>query len=190
MRYTIVGLSGSTRSASSNTALIRLAQRIASEAEFDDVNFEHHTELQLLPFYNADLEEPSLTPDVVSRWRALIEGCHGVFIASPEYNFGTTALLKNAIDWVSRPPGDHALNHKVISLISSSASTGGKHMIEQYTHVFTILGNNVVAEPDGSIVKGAQRISADGSTIDDDIDALVRSRLSRMMAVLRSDSDR
>lgn len=183
----VLAFSGSLRRQSSNTGLVRMAERLSSE--FDGfIRLHIASTIDAMPFYNADLEEPGATPEVVTAWRKRVAACDALFIATPEYNFGTTALLKNAIDWVSRPPGQHALRGKTISIMSSSASTGGKHVLEYYTNLFTLLGNTVVSEPEGGFVKGAERIGADGSTSDPDVESHVRARLRGIVAGVRSDN--
>lgn len=186
MSRTILALSGSLRTGSSNTGLIRLAERIVAVDSDLDLTIVPVDDIDSLPFYNADLEDPTLTPPSVQRWRNRVEECDGLFIASPEYNFGPTALLKNAIDWASRPPGQHALRQKAITLVSSSASTGGKHMTEQLTKILTLLGNTVVDSPEALFVKGAERIFADGSTSDPAVEDIVRARLAGLADCLRS----
>lgn len=182
----VLAFSGSLRRESSNTGLVRMAERLSSE--FDGaIRLHVASSLDALPFYNADLEEPDVTPEVVTAWRERVAACDALFIATPEYNFGTTALLKNAIDWVSRPPGQHALRGKTISVMSSSASTGGKHVLEYYTNLFTLLGNTVITEGEGGFVKGAERIGADGSTNDPAITTQVRARLRGIVDGLRAD---
>jgi len=184
MPFDVLAISGSLRHDSSNTGLIRMAERLSQQldgvltVEFDPI-------IGSLPFYNADLEDPDRTPDIVRAWRDRVAACDALFIAAPEYNFGTTAVLKNAVDWATRPPGQHALRGKVISLMSSSASTGGKNMIEQYTNVLTLLGNTMISEPDGAIVKGAQMISSDGSTTEPAVEALVLARLQNLAIALQ-----
>lgn len=183
MTFNIVAVSGSLRAGSSNTGLVRMAQRIASTERELGVSI-LPTDIDHLPFYNADLEDPTLLPEAVLAWRTLLAESHGLFIAAPEYNFGPSAVLKNAIDWASRPPGQHVLRSKAISIVSSSASTGGKHMIEQLGHVLTLLGNSLVVEGDGMFVKGAERIAADGSTSDPEVEEVVRKRLSGLAQIL------
>jgi len=181
----VLAFSGSLRRESSNTGLVRMAERLS--AEFDGaIRLHIASSLDALPFYNADLEDPGATPEVVTAWRQRVAACDALFIATPEYNFGTTALLKNAIDWVSRPPGQHALRAKTISVMSSSASTGGKHVLEYYTNLFNLLGNTVITEPEGGFVKGAERIGADGSTSDPIIESHVRARLHGILDGRRS----
>lgn len=163
-----------------------MARRIAAEDPALDLEIVVFDGLDSLPFYDADLEDPRRTPTSVLEWRERVRECDGLFLASPEYNFGPTALIKNAIDWASRPPGDHALRGKVITLLSSSASTGGKHMSEQLCRVLALLGNTVVDQPEALFVKGADRISSDGTTTDPEVERIVVERLAGVRDALRS----
>ena len=169
--HSILAISGSLRRQSSNTGLVRMAQRLTPP----DVTFSHWDRLGELPFYNEDLEVDP--PAIVREWRDVVSATGTIFIAAPEYNFGPTGVLKNAIDWVTRPLGQHALRGKRISIVSSAGSTGGAHMIEQLSGILTLLGNTMVSEPVVQIAKGAERIGADGTTSDPEIEDLVRQRL-------------
>jgi len=151
-----------------------MAQRLAS----DSVTFRFWERLGELPYYNDDLE--SDPPSIVVEWRDAVASADAIFIAAPEYNFGPTGVLKNAIDWVTRPLGQHALRGKTVSIVSSAGSTGGAHMIEQLSGILTLLGNTMVSEPVVQIAKGAERISADGTTTDPEIEELIRQRLGNL----------
>ena len=182
MSIHILGICGSLRQESSNQGLIKLAQKLAPT----EVTFTLYDKIGSLPFYNEDLEDPSLTPASVIEWRNIVKSSDALFIAAPEYNFGPSAVLKNAIDWATRPMGQHALSGKAISLISSSGSTGGVHVIEQLGGVLGLLGNTVISEPNGQIAKGAARISANGSTSDPAIEALVGDRVQALIDTCKS----
>ena len=182
MSIHVLGIFGSLRQESSNRGLVLLAQKLAPA----EVSFTFYDKIGSLPFYNEDLEDSSRTPTSIIEWRNLVESADALFIAAPEYNFGPSAVLKNAIDWATRPMGQHALSGKVISLISSSGSTGGVHVIEQLGGVLGLLGNTVISEPIGHIAKGAERISANGSTTDQTIEALVSSRLQGLVNTVSS----
>ena len=170
------------RQESSNQGLIKLAQKLAPT----EVTFTVFDKIGSLPFYNEDLEDSSLTPASVVEWRTIVKSSDALFIAAPEYNFGPSAVLKNAIDWATRPMGQHALSGTAISLISSSGSTGGAHMIEQLGGILGLLGNSMISEPIGHIAKGAERISASGTTTDPTIEALVNARISALIASVKS----
>ena len=177
MSIHILGIFGSLRQESSNQGLVKMAQKLAPE----DVTFTLYDKIGSLPFYNEDLENSSRTPTSVIEWRNLVVSADALFIAAPEYNFGPSAVLKNAIDWATRPMGQHALSGKVISLMSSSGGTGGAHMIEQLGGILGLLGNTVISEPNGQIPKGAEKISANGTTTDPAIEALVSDRLQALV---------
>jgi len=174
MPRSVLAISGSLRHNSSNTGLVRMAMRLAPA----DLAITHWTRIGELPFYNEDLEADP--PAIVREWRDAVSACDAVFVAAPEYNFGPTGVLKNAVDWVTRPLGQHALRGKTISIVSSAGGTGGAHMIEQLSGILALLGNTVISEPVVQIAKGAERISADGSTTDSEIETLIAQRLAAL----------
>jgi chromate reductase, NAD(P)H dehydrogenase (quinone) len=102
----IVAFAGSLRQASFNRLLLPYAVAGAREAgaEVDELG----PEPLALPLYNGDLETSGRFPEAVERWRAIIRAADGLLIASPEYNHGMSGVLKNAIDWASRPPNTFA----------------------------------------------------------------------------------
>ena len=127
----LLGLSGSLRAASYNTALLRAARRLAP----GDVEVVLHP-LDDLPFYDGDVEARGL-PSAVVALRAAIEGADGLLIATPEYNRSTTAVLKNAIDWASRGRPS-PLDRKPAALLSAAGGSGGRgaqqHLRDAFGH--------------------------------------------------------
>lgn len=119
MKLRLVGLSGSLRRESFNTALLReFARRLP-----DDAQLELHDYAEL-PHYNQDVDvDPP--PPAVERLRQAIAAADGVVFATPEYNFSVPGVLKNAIDWASRPAFKAPLNHKPAGLLSASKSAVG-----------------------------------------------------------------
>jgi NAD(P)H-dependent FMN reductase len=98
----VVAFAGSLRKASLNRRLLRYAIEGAETA--GGVVDELPPDALALPLYNGDLEQDRRYPPDVEAWRARIAGADGLLIASPEYNHGMSGVLKNAIDWGSRPP--------------------------------------------------------------------------------------
>jgi len=98
----ILAFAGSLREGSFNRKVLRYAILGAREAggHVEELGPEHLT----LPLYNGDLEKNGSFPEPVETWRAKIRQSDGLLIASPEYNHGVSGVLKNAIDWGSRPP--------------------------------------------------------------------------------------
>jgi chromate reductase, NAD(P)H dehydrogenase (quinone) len=95
----LLGISGSLRKGSVNTALLRAAQQLAGP----DIQLEVAT-LHGIPLYDGDEESASGIPAAVTALREQVYACDGVLIATPEYNGGVPGVLKNAIDWMSRGP--------------------------------------------------------------------------------------
>jgi chromate reductase len=116
----IVGISGSLRQASFSTALLKiLAEKAAPAIEVQVVT------LQDIPLYNEDLDREPQIP-AVAKLKRVVRESDGVLIATPEYNHGVPGVLKNALDWASRPIFESCFKGKPVSIISSSlAFTGG-----------------------------------------------------------------
>ena len=96
---TILGLSGSLRAGSFNTALLRAAQALMPEGTQLDIATLHG-----IPLYDADLESSQGVPAVVQQLQDCIAAADGLLLATPEYNNGIPGVFKNGIDWLSRPP--------------------------------------------------------------------------------------
>ena len=98
---TILGISGSLRAGSFNTALLRAAQSLAGP----DVQFDAAT-LHGIPLYDGDAEQRDGLPAAVIELKARVVASDGVLLCTPEYNNGIPGVFKNAIDWLSRPSED------------------------------------------------------------------------------------
>jgi chromate reductase len=97
----LLGISGSLRKGSYNTALLRAARERLPEGTTLEV-----VTLHGIPLYDGDVEAASGVPDAVNALKQQVAASDGVLLATPEYNNGTPGVLKNAIDWLSRPPDD------------------------------------------------------------------------------------
>lgn len=116
----ILGVNGSLRAKSYNRALLHAAIELAPP----DMVIEEYLGLGDLPLYNPDIDTNGGPPQAAA-WRSAVRAADGLLIASPEYNFGPTAALKNAIDWASRPPSDSSLHRKPIALMGATTGTSG-----------------------------------------------------------------
>jgi len=164
----ILAFAGSLRRESFNKKLIRVAAEGARAAGADV------TEIDLrdfpMPIYDGDIEASSGLPEATLKLKQLFKQHHGLLIACPEYNSGITAVLKNTIDWISRPaPGEKPLecfDGKTAALIS--ASTGAFGGMRGIVTVRYILGNiRVTLLPDTfSLTGAADAFNADGSLKD------------------------
>jgi chromate reductase len=118
-RVRLLGLSGSLRRASHSTAILReLQAELGSRVALDIF-------VPRLPLYDEDEQAPEAL-ESVERLRSAITAADGVIICTPEYNHGAPGVLKNALDWVSRPSGKSALRSKPVLIVSNSPGfTGG-----------------------------------------------------------------
>ena len=121
MTMRVLGISGSLRRDSLNSALLRAAaERLPGGAEL--VEFERLGEV---PPYDEDVENDEPTPDAVLALREAIREADAVLIATPEYSHSIPGQLKNALDWASRPAGKSALAGKPAAAIGASKSMFG-----------------------------------------------------------------
>jgi chromate reductase len=125
----LLGISGSLRRGSYNSALLRAAQSVLNGG----VELEIAT-LHGVPLYNADVEAAEGIPEAVQRLKDRVTACDGLILATPEYNNGIPGVFKNAIDWMSRPAGTAArvFANRPIALIG--ASPGGFGTILAQNH--------------------------------------------------------
>ena len=139
-----------------------------------------------IPLYNADLLDD--LPAVVARWQAAVSAADALVLAIPEYNHGPSGHGKNAIDWVSRPYGQHQLRGKAIVIMSSGERGGGKHMQAWLAPILAALGNTIVDQPTITVVNGAERIPVDGP-LDAELEGLVQARMAALLDALVGDDD-
>ena len=117
---TIVGLGGSLRRASFNRALLRAAQQLQPETLAITI-----FDLEPLPLYNQDEDADSTAPAAVRLWRDALWSADALLIATPEYNSGVPGVLKNALDWASRPAQHQPLSELPIAIMGATPSMWG-----------------------------------------------------------------
>ncbi len=115
----VLAFAGSLREGSYNRGLLRAAQELAPPGLQVEL-----CEIGDLPFYDGDVEAAG-EPESVLSFRDAIRAADAVLIATPEYNRGTSGVLKNAIDWASRPPRRSPLDGKPVALVGASTGLGG-----------------------------------------------------------------
>ena len=185
----LLGISGSLRKASANTAILKaLVETVADKATLEI--FPLHD----LPLYNQDIDvEP--WPPAVTALRDAIAAADGVIISSPEYNYGMSGVLKNALDWASRPYGKARLTGKpVLTVTASVASTGGVRAQLQLNETLTAIAALVVLRPQSVIGSALQKMT-DGKFTDEAslkflnaaVDDLLRD-IAKTQAVIKQES--
>jgi len=144
----ILAISGSLRRASSNSALVEAAARLAPGT----VKISIYRGLAELPAFNPDLDDDA--PETVIRFRAALQACDAVLISSPEYAHGVPGVVKNALDWVVR---SGELIDKPIAIINASARA---------THAWASLGETLKVMSARVILDASITVSLDGKRID------------------------
>ena len=170
---TIVGIAGSLRKASFNRGALRAAVELAPPGVTIQA-----LEIGDLPLYNQDLEVDP--PSVVRRFRATVKTADAVLLATPEYNYSIPGVLKNALDWGSRPPAENAWRGKPVAILGASGGMLGTARAQYHLRqVFVTLDMYPLNKPEVMIAGAREKFDADGNLTDaptrDRINALVES---------------
>ena len=157
----ILGIAGSLRKASYNRAALRAAQKLApQEATIETF------ELDGIPGFNQD-EERNPPPRVVELKRRIREA-DAILFVTPEYNYSIPGVLKNAIDWASRPYGDSAWNGKPVAIMGASIGLFGTARAQYHLRqCFVFLNMYPVNHPEVMIGSAANRFDAQGNLTDE-----------------------
>jgi chromate reductase, NAD(P)H dehydrogenase (quinone) len=158
--FTVVGFAGSLRRGSYNRALLRAATELAPPS-LHIVTYE----LDGIPLYNADIEAAGAPASVV-HLRDAVRQADGLLIATPEYNHGVPGVLKNTIDWLSRPPRNSALNGKVAALMGASPGiTGTARGQSQLRQAFVFTNTYVLLQPEVLVGGAHEKFDGDGHLV-------------------------
>jgi len=168
----VLGIAGSLRQGSYNRALLRAAQELAPE-DMDIQIFDNETLIQI-PTYNEDVRQQG-EPETVEILKREIEWADALLFAVPEYNHSMSGVLKNAIDWASRPPNESPLDGKPVAIMGAAIGRSGTaraQMDFRQTCVFTnMLPLN---KPAIQVTNAADKFDADGQLIDENTRRFVR----------------
>lgn len=168
----ILGFSGSLRRASFNTGLLRAAQAAAA----DGVEIEIY-DIRELPFYDGDLEAEGDPASVVAL-KAAIQGADSIIFATPEYNWGTSGVMKNAIDWASRDRSEGSLMGKPATIIGAGGRAGTARAQMQLHETLGETGALVMVKPGLQVQAfSPQQFDEDGNLIDERTRELLASHL-------------
>ena len=169
----VLGISGSLRKGSSNSALLRAAVELAPPG----VQIET-CEIRDIPAFDEDLRAQG-NPPAVEQFRARIAAADAVLIATPEYNYSIPGVLKNAIDWASRPPSQPFEGKPVAIMGASGGMLGTARAQYHLRQVFVFMNAHVVNKPEVFVGRVQEKIDAEGRLTDEptlkQIAALVES---------------
>jgi chromate reductase len=177
--YRVIAFSGSLRAGSTNTGLLHLAQRIAPpELHIDIIDW-----VDQLPWMNPDLETDP--PEIVERWWQALRDADALLVGMPEYNFGPTALAKNALDWATRPAEDRAIKDTAVAFLGAGGRSGAARAQENLHVILGFLGAIVVIEPLVQLPLVREKFDADGHTDDPEIIDAVAAKLAALVEALQ-----
>jgi chromate reductase len=178
----ILGIPGSLRKASYNRGALRAAQQLCPEGASIEM-----FELDGIPGFNQD--EERYPPQKVVDFKNRIRAADAILFATPEYNYGLPGVLKNAIDWASRPYGDNAWDGKLAAIVSAALSRGGGVRAQyQLRQSFVFLNVEAVLQPEVAIGNAAECFDAQGNLTDESSKSLIAQLLQSLVEKARQRS--
>lgn len=158
----VLGFAGSLRAGSYNRALLRSAQELAPAGMVIEVY-----ESIDLPLYNGDVEARG-DPEPVAAFKAAIRQADALLIATPEYNYGVPGVLKNAIDWASRPPRGAPLDGKLAGIVGASPGMVGSARAQmQLRQAFSFTNTLAMLQPEVLVSRAHEKFGRDGRLSDE-----------------------
>ncbi|MGA2280048.1 MAG: NAD(P)H-dependent oxidoreductase [Verrucomicrobiota bacterium] len=171
---TILGIAGSLRRQSYNRSALRAARQLTPEGVTLDI-----FEIDGLPGFNEDEEKNP--PAKVVELKKRIRAADALLIVTPEYNYSIPGVLKNAIDWASRPYGDSAWSGKPAAIMGASVGTIGTARAQYHLRqVFVALNVLPINQPEVMIGNAAERFDAQGNLTDERTKKHIRQLLQNL----------
>ena len=171
----ILGIAGSLRSNSYNRSALRAAQELTPEGATIET-----VEIDGLPGFNQDDE--GNPPAKVTELKQRIRSADAILFVTPEYNYSIPGVLKNAIDWASRPYGDSAWTGKPVAVMGASVGMLGSARAQYHLRqVFVFLNMYAVNQPEVMIANAAKRFDEQGKLTDETSRKLIQQLLQELV---------
>ena len=170
----VIAISGSLRQSSYNTAALRAAQELAPEGMTIEI-----ASIAEIPFYDADVQAQGF-PQSVQDLGERIRQADAVLIASPEYNYSTSGVLKNAIDWLSRLPNQPFAGKPVAMIGASMSLLGAARAQYHLRQIFVFLDALPVNKPEVFITLAHQKFDEHGALTDEPTRGFIRQLLESL----------
>ena len=183
---TILGLSGSLRSGSFNTALLRTAAGLMPAGATLEIATLHG-----IPLYDGDAEARDGIPASVQKLKERIVACDALLLATPEYNNGIPGVLKNAIDWLSRPSADipRVFGNRPVAVIGASPGGFGTILAQNaWLPVLRTLGTRTWFGGRLMVARAGQVFNESGEMQDEKMKAQLQRFLQGLVAPLQPSS--
>jgi chromate reductase len=175
----ILGIAGSLRRQSYNRSALRAAQALVPEGATLEI-----FELDGIPGFNQD-DEQNPPPQVVEL-KKRVQDADALLFVTPEYNYSIPGVLKNAIDWASRPYGASAWNGKPAAIMGASVGNIGTARAQYHLRqIFVFLNIHPINQPECMIGNAADRFDADGNLTDEATKEHIRKLLQSLVAWTR-----
>lgn len=176
----ILGFAGSLRTDSYNQQIIKNALKIAEEMSAQTEFLDLH-DLKM-PLYDTDIETSDYLKEA-KKLKEMIRRADAVVISSPEYNRSIPGVLKNALDWASRPHGESAFEDKPTALVTASpGSKGGARAMEHLTQVMEALGTKL-SEKKVSIGEVRDKLDKNGNLTDGEAIESIKQLLHELIQI-------
>ena|ERR1017187_1437599 len=174
--FRILGIAGSLRQGSYNRAALRAAERLLPEGVTLEI-----FDLEGIPPYNQD--EEAHPPAKVAEFKARIRAADAILFSTPEYNYSIPGVLKNAIDWASRPYGASAWDGKPVAVMGASVGQMGTSRAQYHLRqVFVFTNMYPLNQPEVMIADAAHRFDERGNLTDEKTKELIRQLLAGLVA--------
>jgi chromate reductase len=171
----ILGFAGSLRKDSYNKALLRAATELAPKSAKLKI-----FDLEGIPLFNQDLEDHM--PQKVKAFKAKIKAVDALLIATPEYNYSVPGVLKNAIDWASRPFGHNSFEDKPVAIMSASPGMlGGTRAQYHLRQILVSLNIHAINRPEVCVMSVDEKIDEKGRLIDEETKERIRQLLESLV---------
>jgi chromate reductase len=172
----ILGFAGSLRKGSYNKALLRAAAELLPQEATLEI-----FDLEGIPPFNQELE--ARMPEKVKEFKAKIRAADAILIATPEHNYSVPGVLKNAIDWASRPYGDNSFEGKPAAIMSASTGMlGGARAQYHLRQIFVFLDMHPINKPEVIVTFAAQKIDQQGMLTDETTRKVIKALLEALAA--------
>lgn len=172
---TILGIAGSLRKGSYNRAALRAAQPLAPEGAKLEI-----FDLDGIPPFNQDEERNP--PAKVAELKERVRAADAILFMTPEYNYSIPGVLKNAIDWASRPYGDNAWDGKPVAVMGASVGAIGTARAQYHLRqVFVFLNMHPINQPEVMIANAADRFDAAGNLTDEKTRKMIAQSLQALV---------
>ncbi|MGD0221931.1 MAG: NAD(P)H-dependent oxidoreductase [Terriglobia bacterium] len=173
---TILGIAGSLRKASFNRAALRAAQQLVPDGASLEI-----FDLDGIPPFNQDDE--AHPPERVTLFKQRIRAADAILIVTPEYNYSIPGVLKNAIDWASRPYDDNSWDGKPVALMGASVGAMGTSRAQYHLRqVLVFINMYPLNKPEVMITNASQRFDAKGNLTDAETKAHIQKLLVALVA--------